>query len=135
MAHVRDIMGKNVITIKHDRTSLDAAMMLDEKKISFLVIMKDGQPAGLVTERDFVRKVVAQNRLPEHVPLVEIMSESFRWVAPDSKIEDAVQKMLNNSIRRLLVLEDEKLVGVVTQTDLTEFLRSKLLINGTVEKL
>ena len=63
------------------------------------------------------------------------MSKKFRWVSPDSSIEDAVQKMLNNNIRRLIVLENEKLVGVVTQTNLAEFLRSNLLINGTVEKL
>ena len=54
---------------------------------------------------------------------------------PDTPIEDAVQKMLNNNIRRLIILEDENLVlGFITQTNLAEFLRSKLLINGTARK-
>ena len=54
---------------------------------------------------------------------------------PDTPIEDAVQKMLNNNIRRLIILEDEKLVGVITQTNLAEFLRSKLLINGMLDNI
>ena len=135
MAHVRDIMEKNVVTIDHGKTSLEAARLLKEKEISFLVVLKDNLPAGIVSERDFVRKLVAEDKTASKVSLEEIMSKKFRWVKPDSLIEDAVQKMLNNNIRRLLVLEDEKLVGVITQTDLTSFLRSKLLINGTVENI
>ena len=56
-------------------------------------------------------------------------------VESDLEIEDAVQKMLNSSIRRLIVLENEKLAGVITQTNLAEFLRSKLLINATVDSI
>jgi len=63
------------------------------------------------------------------------MSYKFRWVEPSTDIEDAIQKMLNNNIRRLLVLENENLVGVITQTDLVGFLRSRLLIEGTVENI
>ena len=133
MAHVRDIMEKNVITIGHDKNALDAAKILKEKEISFLVIIKDDLPIGIVSERDFVKKIVAEDKQPSSMPLEEVMSKKFRWVKPDSLIEDAVQKMLNNNIRRLLVLEGEKLVGVITQTDLTGFLRSRLLINGTIE--
>lgn len=135
MAHVRDIMGKNVVTVEQDGTSLDAARLLKEKEISFLAVVKDGQPVGIVTERDFVQKLAAQNRLPGQVPLGEIMSKKFRWVTPDSTVEEAVRKMLNNNIRRLLVLDGGRLAGVITQTDLAGFLRSKLLINGTVERL
>ena len=98
-------------------------------------IIKDNIPIGIVSERDFVKKVVAEDKVASTMSLESIMSKKFRWVPPDSKIEDAVQKMLNNNIRRLLVLENEKLVGVITQTDLTSFLRSKLLINGTIENI
>ena len=135
MGQVRDIMEKKVITIQHDENSFDAAKMLKEKEISFLVITKDNLPIGIVSERDFVRKVVAEDKSASEIPLEDIMSKKFRWVKPDDLIEDAVQKMLNNNIRRLLVLENEKLVGVITQTDLTSFLRSKLLINGTIKNI
>jgi predicted transcriptional regulator len=56
-------------------------------------------------------------------------------VEPNTSIESAVQKMLNNNIRRLVVLENDDLVGVITQTDLTEFLRSKILINATIKNI
>ena len=135
MGQVRDIMQKNVITIQEDKSALDAAKLISEKDISFLVIVKYDKPIGVITERDFVRKIAAQDKQASLIPLSEIMSYKFRWVEPSTKIEDAVQKMLNHNIRRLIVLEDEKLVGVITQTDLTDFLRSRLLIEGTVKNI
>ena len=135
MGQVRDIMQKNVITIQEDKSALDAAKLISEKDISFLVIVKYDKPIGVITERDFVRKIAAQDKQASLIPLSEIMSYKFRWVEPSTEIEDAVQKMLNHNIRRLIVLEDEKLVGVITQTDLTDFLRSRLLIEGTVKNI
>jgi len=135
MGQVRDIMQKNVITIQENRSALDAAKLISEKDISFLVIVKDDKPIGVITERDFVRKIAAKDKQVSLIPLSEIMSYKFRWVEPSTEIEDAVQKMLNHNIRRLIVLEDEKLVGVITQTDLADFLRSKLLIEGTVKNI
>jgi len=135
MTQVRDIMQKNVITIDHDKTALDASVILKEKEISFLVIIKEGKPTGIISERDIVRKIAAKDIIASSMTLEDTMSKKFRWVEPDTLIEFAVQKMLNNNIRRLLVLENENLVGVVTQTDLAEFLRSKLLINGTIDNI
>ncbi|HEU04723.1 MAG TPA: CBS domain-containing protein [Nitrosopumilus sp.] len=135
MGQIRDIMEKNVITIGLDKTVLDAACFMKENEISFLVVLKNEEPIGVVTESDFVRKLVANDKVASKVPLSEIMSYKFRSVGPSTEIEDAVQKMFNNKIRRLLVVDDGKLVGVITQTDLTSFLRSKLLIEGTVENL
>ncbi len=135
MGQVRDIMQKNVITIQEDKSALDAAKLISEKDISFLVIVKDDKPIGIITERDFARKIAAQDKQSALIRLSEIMSYKFRWVEPSTEIVDAVQKMLNHNIRRLIVLEDEKLVGVITQTDLADFLRSKLLIEGTVKNI
>ncbi len=134
MAHVRDIMVRDVVSIGDDKTALDAAAVLKERKISFLVVTSDSEPVGLVTERDFVHKIVAKNRVPGKVRLGSIMTRRFKWVAPDSTVEEAVRKMLNGNVRRLLVLDGKKMAGIITQTDLTEFLRSRLLIDGTVER-
>ncbi len=135
MGQIRDIMEKNVVTIEHDKTALEAARLMKENEISFLVVLKNEEPIGLVTESDFVRKLVANDNVASKIPLSEIMSYKFRSVEPSTEIEDAVQKMLNNKIRRLLVVDNGRLVGVITQTDLTSFLRSKLLIEGTIENL
>ena len=63
------------------------------------------------------------------------MSSNFRWVKPETELEDAIQKMLNSNIRRLVILDDSKLVGVITQTDLTGFLRDKLLVDKTIQNI
>ena len=135
MAKVRDIMQKNVITIEKTKKAQDAAIILKDKEISFLVVVNDNKPIGIVSERDIVRKIVADNKESQSTPLETIMSKNFKWVEPNASIESAVQKMLNNNIRRLVVLEDDELAGVITQTDLTEFLRSKILINATIENI
>jgi len=135
MTQVRDIMEKNVITIDYTKNALDASVILKEKEISFLVILKEGKPEGIVSERDIVRKIAAKDIKSSQIQLEEIMSKNFKWVEPETEVEHAVQKMLNNNIRRLIVLEDEKLVGVITQTNLAEVLRSKLLISATVDNV
>lgn len=135
MGYVRDIMNKQVITISKDKTCHDAATILKEKDISFLVVVEGKNPIGVITEADFVRKLVASNGVPSENKVSEIMSPKFRWVEPTTPIEDAVQKMLNNNIRRLIVLDNNDLAGVITQTDLAAYLRSTLLIDGTVKSV
>ena len=100
MGLVRDIMIRSVITIEHDKTAKDVAVLFAEKGISSLVVVKEGKPIGLVTERDLARKVSTTDRKSAEVPLSEIMSANFRWVEPMTPIEDAVQKMLNKNVRR-----------------------------------
>ena len=135
MGQIRDIMEKNVITIEKDKTAQDAAKIIAEKDISFLVVMNDGLPEGVLSESDFVRKIAAEGKKSGDVPISEIMSYKFRSVGPTTTIEDAIQKMLNNNIRRLLILENDKLVGVVTQTDLASYLRDQLLVDGTIKSI
>ncbi len=133
MGLVRDIMVHNVVTIEHDKTAKDVAMRMAEKGISSLVVVKEGTPIGLVTERDLARKVSSTDKKSSEVPLADIMSANFRWVEPMTPIEDAVQKMTNKNIRRLLVLDNGKLAGIITETDLARYLRSKLLIEGAMD--
>ena len=135
MGQVRDIMEKNVITIDINETANNAANQMKENDISFLVIIENGKPVGVVSERDFVQKLCINNQSSSDVKISDIMSYKFRWVNPTTKIEDAIQKMLNNNIRRLLILDDEKLVGVITQTDLASYLREKLMIDGTIKNI
>ena len=135
MAQIRDIMEKNVVTIEDDKTALDAAHLISEKDVSFLVIMKNDIPVGVLSESDFVKRLAADDKKASEVIVSDIMSSNFRWVEPDTEIEDAIQKMHNNNIRRLVILDNSKLVGVITQTDLTEFLRDKLLVDKTIKNI
>ena len=135
MAQIRDIMEKNVVTIEDDKTALDAAHLISEKDVSFLVIMKNNTPVGVLSESDFVKRLAADDKKASEVIVSEIMSSNFRWVEPETEIEDAIQKMLNNNIRRLVILDNSKLAGVITQTDLTGFLRDKLLVDKTIKNI
>ena len=135
MGQIRDIMKKNIVTIKKDQTVLQAAQLMKENDISFLVIVENGDPIGVLTERDFVQKFCIENKKSDTMMISEIMSYKFRWVEPTTEIEVAIQKMLNNNIRRLLVLDNKKLVGVITQTDLSSYLRDKLLVDGTIKNV
>jgi len=135
MGQIRDIMEKNVVTIEDDKTALDAAHLISEKDVSFLVIMKNNIPVGVLSESDFVKRLAADDKKASEVIVSEIMSSNFRWVEPETEIEDAIQKMLNNNIRRLVILDNNKLVGVITQTDLTGFLRDKLLVDKTIKNI
>jgi|TARA_B110001454_G_scaffold66249_1_gene64448 CBS domain-containing protein len=135
MGQIRDIMEKDVITIDNDKTAQDAAKILAENDISFLVVMNDGIPQGVLSESDFVRRIAVEDKKSSEVLVSEIMSYKFRSVGPTTTIEDAIQKMLNKNIRRLLVLDNEKLIGVITQTDLASYLRDQLLVDGTIKSI
>jgi|TARA_B100001750_G_scaffold32024_1_gene22016 CBS domain-containing protein len=135
MAQIRDIMEKDVVTIEDDKTALDAARLISEKDVSFLVIMKNSIPVGVLSESDFVKRLAADDKKASEVIVSEIMSSNFRWVEPETEIEDAIQKMLNNNIRRLVILDNNKLAGVITQTDLTGFLRDRLLVDKTIKNI
>ena len=135
MGQIRDIMEKNVVTIEDDKTALDAAHLISEKDVSFLVIMKNNIPIGVLSESDFVKRLAADDKKASEVIVSEIMSSNFRWVEPETEIEDAIQKMLNNNVRRLVILDNDKLAGVITQTDLTGFLRDKLLVDKTIKNI
>ena len=135
MGQIRDVMEKNIVTIEKDHTVSSAAKLMKENDISFLVIIENGQPIGVLSERDFVQKFCTNDDKSDEIKISEIMSFKFRWVEPTTEIEDAIQKMLNNNIRRLLVLDNKKLVGVITQTDLVSYLRDKLLVDETIKNV
>jgi len=135
MGQIRDVLKKNIVTIEKEQTVSGAAKLMKENDISFLVIIENDEPIGVLSERDFVQKFCTTDKKSDEVKISEIMSYKFRWVEPTTEIEDAIQKMLNNNIRRLLVLDNKKLVGVITQTDLVSYLRDKLLVDETVKNV
>lgn len=126
---LRDIMIKKVITINSDRTAQDASRVMTEHEIGSLVVVGDGKPIGIVTERDIVRKVCTRDTVSSRVPLIEIMSSPVVTAEPDMPIETAVQRMFNNKIRRLVIVEDGKLVGIVTVSDLAKYVRTRSILD------
>jgi CBS domain-containing protein len=129
---IRDIMTKKVITIDECSTALDAAKLMAEKGISSLIVLNKGNPVGIVTERDFVKKICIKEVQISKVKIKDIMSKLRTFADPETPIEVAVQRMVNHKIRRLPILENGKLVGIITVTDLAKHLRTTLLIEGAL---
>lgn len=129
---VRDIMTKEIVTIDGDSTALEAAKLMTEKGISSVFIVKDGNPIGIVTERDFIKKICAKELAVSQVRIGDIMSKILTTASPDTPIEVAVQRMVNHKIRRLPIMERGKVVGIITVTDLAKHLRTTLLLEGAL---
>lgn len=131
-AVVRDIMTKQIVMIDHDKSALEAAKTMAEKGISSVFVVKDGQPVGIVSERDFIKKICARELPIAQVKIGDIMSKILTTADPETPIEVAVQRMVNHKIRRLPIMDEGKLVGIITVTDLAKYLRTTLLLEGAM---
>lgn len=130
---VRDIMTKEIVTIDADKSALEAAKLMTEKGISSLFIVdKDGNPVGIISERDFIKKICAKELAISQVKAGDIMSRLLTTAGPDTPIEVAVQRMVNHKIRRLPIMDGNKVVGIITVTDLAKHLRTTLLLEGAL---
>jgi CBS domain-containing protein len=131
---VRKIMTKHVVTIRHDKSGLEAAKLMSERNISSLIVENNQIPIGIVTERDFVKKICFRDLQASTVNITDIMSEIQIFAEPTTPIDVAVQRMLNHKIRRLPIIEDGRIVGIVTVTDLAKELRKIILIEGLLSE-
>jgi len=115
---VREIMTKDVITAESDMKASDAGKKMIAHNVGTLIITEKGEPVGIVTERDMVRKIVSKDLKPGSATLKDLMTQPLVTVSPDDSIDKAARKMAELDIRRLPVLENGKLVGIVTDTDM-----------------
>jgi CBS domain-containing protein len=125
-------MTKEIVMIDGTDSALEGAKLMTEKGISSLFVVKDGVPVGIVTERDFIKKVCAKDIPISEVKVFDIMSKILTTADPETPIEVAVQRMVNHKIRRLPILEGGKIVGIITVTDLAKHLRTTLLLEGAL---
>ncbi len=131
---VSQIMTRHVVTINSDETALDAAQLMKEKRISSLIVQSgDDKLLGIITERDFVKRVCAEDKKSSEVKISELMSKIQTFAEPDTPVDVAVQRMINNRIRRLPVISEGEVVGIITVTDLAKELRRIMLTKGIVE--
>jgi CBS domain-containing protein len=115
-------MTKDVVTIEGDKTVLEAAKVMRMKKFSSLVVTDKGKTVGIVTERDLVRKVLAEDRDPNKLLIYQIMSTDLITTTPETSIENAAKIMTEQRVRRLPVMKSTKLVGIITASDIARHL-------------
>lgn len=113
-----DIMRKDLSTVSGDISVLDASRIMMNNGAGFLIITNNGVPDGIITEWDVLVKVTAKQLDPSKTPIREVMTRNFIYVGPDSPTNRVVSIMKENRIRRLPVIENGKVVGVITSRDI-----------------
>jgi CBS domain-containing protein len=116
MPAVKDIMTKEVVTIEPNRSVFDAAELMSSEGLGCVIVVIKAFPVGIITERDIVRRIVAK-RASLDVKVTEVMTKTLITVDPDTSLKDAARVMSTNKIRRLIVLKNNKLVGIVVASD------------------
>jgi len=134
MPKVKDVMTKTVVTVESNKTVTEAAALMAENDVGNLIVMEDKMPIGIVTERDFVRRVLAKEKNPE-TKISEVMSTPLRVIDPDAPLKEAARRMVRKRIRRLAVIKDNKLVGIITATDFARHLSKKTFTDDILEAI
>jgi len=115
--HVQDIMARTLITVNTSTTVLQIAKMMQQGGIGAIIVKENGNPVGIVTDRDFATKIAANN-LSFDTPAKKIMSSPLITINHNEPISAAAERMTSKKIRKLAVTENGNIVGIITSTDL-----------------
>ncbi len=116
---VKEAMKTNVAMVTSDATVLEAAQLMKKKKIGNVLIVENNQPVGILTESDILKKIVAEDKHARDVQTQAVMSTPIIVIDPYKTLEEAMKIMGRCNIRRLPVVENEKLIGIITQRDIS----------------
>ncbi|MFP3211036.1 MAG: CBS domain-containing protein [Thermocladium sp.] len=121
--YAKDIMKKYTKQVDGGLTALDGAKIMAEDHVGFLIIREEGKPVGIVTEWDYVSKIVAKGIDPSKVLLRDIMTKPLTYIDPNTPTDQVATLMAQKGIRRLPVIDNGELVGVVTSRDILRIFR------------
>lgn len=134
MNYVRDILKTKdgrIQTISPKATVYEALEKMSEKEIGALVVMENKKVAGIISERDYARKIILQGKTSKKTLVKEVMSSHLFSVTPDTTVEDAMVLMTGKHIRHLPVFEKSKFIGIISIGDVLKLIISNkdFLIN------
>jgi CBS domain-containing protein len=118
---VEDVMVEDVITVEADQTVKKAIDLMNENEIGSLIVVKQGKAVGIITERDMLTRILARSRNPEQTKVSEIMSAPLVVADPKMELEEAARLMFKMKVKKLPVISNGELVGLITLTDLARF--------------
>ncbi|MEM0357314.1 MAG: CBS domain-containing protein [Candidatus Bathyarchaeia archaeon] len=118
MLLVKDVMITDVVTVEPNVNVRRAVRAMNDFEIGCLIVVEAGRVVGVLTERDVLKRVVDEGRNPDKTLVKEVMSKPPITINPDADLEDAIELMFKHKIKKLPVVENGKLVGLVTFTDL-----------------
>lgn len=118
---VEDVMVKEVITLDENSTVKEAADIMNKFEIGCLIAVRKGKAIGIITERDLLKRVVAEAKDATKTKVKDIMSSPLVVVEPNTDLEEAVKLMFQMKIKKLPVVDGKRLVGLITLTDIARF--------------
>jgi CBS domain-containing protein len=118
--HLLDAKGHDTLSVGPDASVLDAIKLMAEKGIGALVVMQGDALAGIVTERDYARKVILKDRSSHETPVRDIMTTNVLTASNDDNVEHCMNLMTDKRVRHLPVVEDGKVVGIISIGDLVK---------------
>lgn len=122
VSDILDAKGRDILSIEGSATVLDAVKTMVEANVGALIVTEEGRLAGIVTERDYLRRVTVEGRDERTAPVRDIMTAPFAYVGPDSTIDDCMAIMTEHRVRHLPVLSDDHdLVGIISIGDVVKF--------------
>jgi CBS domain-containing protein len=122
MKNLLDAKGREVWSVAPGDVVFNAIRLMAEKRVGALPVLEAGRLVGIVSERDYARKVILQGRSSKDTPVRDIMTAQVYCVAPDDSIDIAMSVMTEKHIRHLPVMEDGRLAGIVSIGDLVKTL-------------
>ena len=117
---ILDTKGSDVWSITPDASVLEAIKLMAEKEVGALLVMTGEKPVGIVSERDYARKVILKGRSSQKTPIQDIMTTHVVCVSPDQSIEECMALMTEKHIRHLPVMDGERLRGMLSIGDLVK---------------
>jgi CBS domain-containing protein len=118
---VEDVMVREVITIDENSTVKEAADVMNKFEIGCLIAIRKGKAVGIITERDLLKRVVAEAKDVNKTRVKDVMSSPLVVVEPCMDLEEAVKLMFQMKIKKLPVVDEKRLVGLVSLTDIARF--------------
>jgi CBS domain-containing protein len=118
VSNVLERKGNCVTIVTPEMSVIDALRIMAEQNIGSVVVMKDDRFAGIMTERDYSRKVILKGRHSSDTPVGDIMTTDFPYVGINDGVDACMQLMTSHRLRYLPVIEDEQLVGIISINDL-----------------
>ena len=114
---VKDIMSKGVLSVDSEMNVNEAAKMMEDGKVGAIIVMENNSPIGIITDRDFAVKIVA-HAYPITTSVKKIMSTPLIGIDPEESVWTVADLMYTRKVRKIPVIDEDKVIGIVTATDL-----------------
>lgn len=122
VSKVLEKKGTDILSVSPDTVVFDAIEKMAERSAGTALVMEDGRLVGLISERDFIRKIYLKNKYGQGVTVQEVMSIELTTVTPGEQLENCLATMTSKRIRHLPVMEEDKVVGIVSIGDIVKYM-------------